>query len=66
MDVVSMVTTTPNEVVRPVHPDRMPMILREADQAAWMEAPPAEAMALIRPRRCSRPSAWPSSAAARG
>ena len=54
MNVVSMVTTTPNEIVAPVHPDRMPMILREADHAAWMEAPPAEAMALIRPHPAER------------
>ena len=49
MDVVSMVTTTPNDVVRPVHPDRMPMILSLEDHAAWIEAPPEEALALIRP-----------------
>ena len=49
IDTVSMVTTTPNDVVRPVHPDRMPAILADADHAAWLEAPPEDAMALIRP-----------------
>ena len=48
MDTVSMVTTTPNAVVRPVHPDRMPAILAPGDHAAWLEAPPAEALRLIR------------------
>ena len=49
MDVFSLVTTTPNDVVRPVHPDRMPAILAPGDHAAWLEAPPADALALIRP-----------------
>ena len=49
MDTVSMVTTTPNAVVQPVHPDRMPMILAREDHAAWLEASPEEALALIRP-----------------
>lgn len=49
IDVYSMVTTTPNEVVRPIHPDRMPAILPPGDHAAWMEAPPEDALALIRP-----------------
>ena len=49
MDVFSLVTTTPNELVRPVHPDRMPAILAPGDHAAWLEAPPADALALIRP-----------------
>ena len=54
MDVVSMVTTTPNEVVRPVHPDRMPMILAREDHAAWLEGTPEEALALIRPYPAER------------
>ena len=54
MDVFSMVTTTPNEVVRPVHPDRMPAILPPGDHAAWLEATPEEAMALIRPYPAER------------
>ena len=54
MDTVSMVTTTPNEVVRPVHPQRMPMILRDADHAAWLEGTPEDAMALIAPYPAER------------
>ena len=49
MDVFSMITTTPNEVVAPVHPDRMPAILAAGDYAAWMEASPGEGLCLIRP-----------------
>ena len=54
IDTVSMVTTTPNEVVRPVHPQRMPMILEDADHAAWLEASPEDALALIRPYPAER------------
>ena len=54
MDTVSMVTTTPNALVRPVHPDRMPAILPPQDWAAWLEAPPEEALALIRPYPAER------------
>ena len=54
LDTVSMVTTTPNDVVRPVHPDRMPMILGREDHAAWLEAAPEDAMALIRPYPAER------------
>ena len=49
IDTVSMVTTAPNAVVRPIHPDRMLMILADEDHAAWLEASPEKAMALIRP-----------------
>ena len=54
LDVFSMVTTTPNEVVAPVHPDRMPAILAPGDHAAWLEAPPADALRLIRPYPAER------------
>ena len=54
IDAVSMVTTAPNAVVRPVHPDRMPMILATEDHAAWMEAPPKDALALIGPYPAGR------------
>ena len=54
MDVVSMVTTTPNEIVASVHPDRMPAILAVADYATWLEARPSEALLLIRPYPAER------------
>ena len=41
----SIITTTPNERVAPIH-DRMPVILAPADHGAWLAAPDA---ALLRP-----------------
>ena len=54
MEVVSMVTTGPNEVVRPVHPERMPAILPAGDYAPWLEARPSEALSLLRPYPADR------------
>jgi putative SOS response-associated peptidase YedK len=54
IDTVSMVTTTPNALVRPVHPDRMPAILAPGDWAAWLEAPPEAALGLVRPYPAER------------
>jgi putative SOS response-associated peptidase YedK len=45
----SMVTTTPNELVKETHPDRMPMILDPEDYAQWLTGTPDEAFALIKP-----------------
>jgi putative SOS response-associated peptidase YedK len=45
----SMVTTTPNDLVKDTHPDRMPMILAPEDYAQWLTGTPDEAFALIRP-----------------
>ena len=49
-----MVRTTPNEVVAPIHPNRMPTILAREDHAAWLEGTPEEALALIRPYPAER------------
>jgi putative SOS response-associated peptidase YedK len=48
-DTFSMLTTGPNELVRPIHPDRMPVILSAADHEAWLSAPPEIAAGLLRP-----------------
>lgn len=59
IDTHTILTTTPNELVRPVHPDRMPVILEEGDHEAWLTGDsetaagllrsfPAERMAIVR------------------
>jgi putative SOS response-associated peptidase YedK len=45
----SMITTTPNELVKDTHPDRMPAILAPEDYEAWLTAPAEDAFRLIRP-----------------
>lgn len=45
----SIITTTPNALVKETHPDRMPVILDPDDYAAWLSAGPDEAFGLIRP-----------------
>jgi putative SOS response-associated peptidase YedK len=45
----SMVTTTPNSLVRDTHPDRMPAILHPDDYEAWLTAEPDAAFDLIKP-----------------
>ena len=50
VDTCAIITTTPNQLMAPIH-DRMPVILRPEDYAAWLdrETDPAEAAALMRP-----------------
>lgn len=49
MDTFSFLTTTPNSIVKPIHPNRMPGILREDDFGTWMNGTPDEAFALAKP-----------------
>ena len=49
LDVMAIVTTTPNDVVRPIHPTRMPVMLHEDDHETWLTGGPDEALALARP-----------------
>jgi len=49
LDVMAIVTTTPNDVVKPIHPTRMPVILEAADHEAWLTGGPDAALALARP-----------------
>lgn len=50
----TMITTTPNELVEPVHPTRMPVILDPEDYETWLTGPDTEAMALLRPYPADR------------
>lgn len=45
----TMVTTSPNKLVEPVHPTRMPVILDPQDYETWLYGTPAEAAELLRP-----------------
>ncbi len=47
----SMITTTPNELVKDTHPDRMPTILHPEDYEEWLTGGPDAAFALLRPFR---------------
>ena len=49
IDTVTMVTTTPNALVRPIHPDRMPVILPEDAWETWLSGAPDAAFALLKP-----------------
>ena len=45
----SMVTSTPNDLVRKTHADRMPVILDPGEYAQWLTGTPDEAFALLKP-----------------
>ena len=50
IDVYAILTTAPNDVVRPIHAARMPVMLSgEEAFDAWLDGSPEEAFALARP-----------------
>lgn len=49
MDVYAIMTTTPNEVVKPIHPSRMPVMLDPADYETWLNGSALDALTLTRP-----------------
>ncbi|MBL8485490.1 MAG: SOS response-associated peptidase [Rhodocyclaceae bacterium] len=55
-----IVTTGPNAVMAPIH-DRMPVILGAGEWRTWLESPPDEALALVRPCAPEMLRAWPVS-----
>jgi len=54
LDTFTIVTTTPNDLVRPIHPSRMPVILAPADHGTWLDGSPQEAARLTRPFPAAR------------
>ena len=55
MDVYAFLTTRPNEIVSPIHPTRMPVMLVGHDaQETWLTGSPKEAIALARPYSADR------------
>ncbi|MEM1398335.1 MAG: SOS response-associated peptidase [Pseudomonadota bacterium] len=48
-EVYAFLTCSPNDLVGPIHPKSMPVILRPEDYETWLTAPWAEAKALQRP-----------------
>ena len=45
----SMMTTTPNALVKPIHPSRMPVILHQDDYEMWLTGSTDDAMSLCAP-----------------
>lgn len=44
-----MITTMANELVKPVHPERMPVILHPDDHEQWLHGSADETHQLLRP-----------------
>ncbi len=49
IDTYTIVTTKPNALVKPIHPDRMPVIVDPDDYDTWLNGSPDNAAALLRP-----------------
>ncbi len=45
--VFAFLTTEPNEVVKPIHPKAMPVILHDEDETRWLTAPIGDALDLV-------------------
>lgn len=55
-ELYTMLTGQANELVEPIHPKAMPVILAPEDWQTWLSAPAEEAMALQRPWSAERMS----------
>ena len=55
-----MLTTEPNELVKPIH-NRMPVVLGIDDYAAWLDTDTKEAVlkAMLKPYPAERMESWP-------
>ena len=53
-DVYSMMTTTADDLVEPVHPSRMPVILDPKDYETWLSGSADEAFELLKPFPANR------------
>ena len=56
MNVYSVMTTTPNEIVKPIHPSRMPVILDPEYYVMWLTGSPGDAAGLLNPFAADRMS----------
>jgi len=54
----TIITTTPNALLAPVH-DRMPVLLAREDQAAWLDPENPQALGLLRPFPAEGMEAFP-------
>ncbi len=54
----TIITTTANELLAPIH-DRMPVVIDPAEYQAWLEGEPEAARALLRPYPAERMRLWP-------
>ena len=50
----TLLTTTANEIVRPIHPTRMPVILDPENYEAWLHGSVDDALTLLRPYPANR------------
>lgn len=57
---VCIITTTPNEVMAPIH-DRMPVIIEPDNWQAWLAAPVGAVMPMLSPIPAAPMQAWPVS-----
>jgi len=62
VETFTVVTTEPNDVVETLH-HRMAVILPEAEETAWLDASPREAMELLEPFPADRMRSYPVSTA---
>ena len=58
----TIITTTPNELMAPLH-HRMPVLLAREEQAAWLDPDNRQALALLRPFPSEAMEAYPVSTA---